>query len=188
MEFTKIAMVEAEARFQVSEHLYGAPGFPFMLLVEGDVHLEELSLHEFPDDDVYGYIVDGNLTVAGSITSEDEEVMALLVTGDVHAGDVFAGGADTAILGNLRCDRFVIGLYNSGYLHITGDLHAPYVITSDHDIVWGGAIEGATIDVGGNDGRYELRRAHLRAELLEGGVDVEQLVEWLRAGRSIVPD
>ena len=189
MQHIVIALDDAEKRFGVSAHLFGAAGFTHMLLVEGDTHSDALDLHEFPDDQAYGYIVDGNLTVDGSINSQDEEAMSLLVTGNLSVGDIFAGGADTAVLGNLHATRFVIGRYNHGYLHVSGDLHAALLLYSDHDITWA-TFHGVGVDLFNRkaDRIFDLSGDNLDPKVRDssGDFDLWDLALRLRNGEDIL--
>jgi len=187
-----LSMDAAEERFRVSEHLYGAPGFDKMLLVEGDLELESLDLHDFPDPQAYGYIIDGNLSVRGAVESWNEEVivMSLLLTGDAHVGDLFAGGADMVILGDLKSERFVIGQYNHGYLHVGSDIETPILINSDHDIMWGGELRATSVDAFHREpaDAYELGVEALRQEIFDddGDLQFDELVKRLRAGDAVL--
>lgn len=181
-------MSEADPRFKIRTYLNQAPYFPTMLVVEGDAHLSKLDLHEFPVEGAFGYVVDGNLHVDEAIESWDEEAMTLLVTGDVRAGGLIACGAEMVVLGSLYCESYLIGYYNHGQVRVEGDLHATYLLNSDHDIHWAGAFHGEGAYVFGNDRLPALNRSKddLLAELLneDGLLDVERAVSHIRGGKS----
>lgn len=190
MKHTVMSMAEATERFAVPDHLYGAGSWSKMLLVQGGAEIAELDLHDQPDDDAYGWIIDGDLRVEGGIECCDESVMSLLVTGDLHAGSIHNAGADIAVHGNVVCAQYLIGDYNHGYIHIGGDLTAPWLIISDHDVEWGGTFHGKGVDVFSTGEHASL--PHSSEDLLpslvdgEGNRDLDAIVVALKKGAPIL--
>src|SRR5690606_35782198 len=103
-------------------------------LFDGNVSFRNLDLHDLKEEDGLGIIIDGDLHVDGAVVSRDESAAFLLVTGNVTAESVTSGGPDIAVLGDLTAEKYVLGTYNHGYLHVGGKIVSPYVIKNDHDI------------------------------------------------------
>jgi hypothetical protein len=83
---------------------------------------------------IRGVIITGNLTVNGSIVNSDMNGGPfLLMTGNVAAHNLVAGGAHMVIKGNANVRDVAYGHYNDGSIQINGDLSAPIFINEDHD-------------------------------------------------------
>lgn len=162
-----------------------------MLLIEGDTELPALELNGRREG-ASGYIVDGDLVVEGTLESSDDDVMALLVTGSVHADVVFSSGADTAILGDLTASRGVVGHYNHGYLNVAGRLTTPWLVNHGHQISWG-ELDAVAVDLYSSELRPPYTRR--RADLVEGiwdpeyeELDFSLSLELIRSGRPFLDD
>jgi hypothetical protein len=82
---------------------------------------------------VRGLIVNGHLTVNGSIINSDgDNGPFLYVTGNVQANNLVSGGAFMQICGDAKLSGVAYGHYNDGYIGIAGDLSCPVYISEDH--------------------------------------------------------
>lgn len=189
MKYRILDMDEANERFDVKQHLYGAQSATKMLLVEGDTELDSLNLNGRVEG-AYGYIIDGDLIVRGRLNSSDDQVMALLVTGSVRAKLVYSSGADTAILGDLTAERAVVGNYHHGYLKVHGRLTAPWLLNANHQITWG-ELAATAVDL--YHGEVEAPYVHSHEDLVEDlydpdceEVDFDALLALVEAGEPFL--
>ncbi|WP_046728009.1 hypothetical protein [Streptomyces humi] len=94
-----------------------------------------------------GLVVDGDLTVGGSVVNVDDGCPALVVLGDLRAANVFLeGDAKLLVLGSVTVDAF-IGSMTDKLVMIHGDLRAKVTVLSGEfspDLV-GGTLHGAVV-------------------------------------------
>lgn len=100
--------------------------------------------YEGVDGAVTGYVIDGDLEVAGNIINGDEGSPALVVLGDLRAKNLWISG-DTKLIvkGDLEVETLVGG-FTDKLLIVEGNLRAKVLIFTDEfspDRV-GGALEG----------------------------------------------
>jgi hypothetical protein len=118
-------------------------------LLRGDIRVPgDLALDlDTADDDVPdGTIVDGDLDVTGSVINRDGELGAfLLVTGNLRAKNVIAGGAHIAVLGDLIVDDVIFGHSEHGKVYVGGTTHAKAIISEKHAFELRGRVEGITV-------------------------------------------
>jgi hypothetical protein len=164
--------------------------------IEGDVDLDEL----FHDDGVAGIVVDGDLTIAGSLLNWEIDTTASFVAirGSLFCANIVAGCADTVIRVDARVCNVIVSTYNHGRLEIGGDAYAKYVIVDEHHTYVGRDVQGygwqcaghGDVDLPDSDWIDEIR-SEFRAEFFKedgrskcpsGNVD---LVKALLAGRDI---
>lgn len=93
------------------------------IFYKGDLHLETLNC--FDEMEIGALIVDGNLTVDGSIYLVDDPLQLLFVTGDVVAKHVVTSGA-LVVNGNLTVKSCLLGDYNHGASKIFGNVSAHF--------------------------------------------------------------
>lgn len=189
MTYTTIDIDTAEEKFSIHDHMDGACTKSNMLLFEGDTHLKTLELANVIDDDVYGYIVHGDLIVDGDLEAEDEEGMSLFVTGSLHARSIFSAGLEIVVLKDAHFTNYAIGSYNHGCLRVKGDLHAPYIINDDHDFSWEGKAHGKTINLCSEEAcePYEYGTSHIAEDAQDDGeVDIERLMEFIAQGKPVL--
>ncbi|MGW1990970.1 hypothetical protein [Embleya sp. NPDC001921] len=94
-----------------------------------------------------GYVVDGDLTVGGNIVNVDDGCPALIVLGDLRAGNIYLeGDAKLLVQGTVHVDAFV-GNMTDKLVMIHGDLRATVTVLSAEfspDLV-GGELHGGVI-------------------------------------------
>ncbi|MEV7386261.1 hypothetical protein [Streptomyces sp. NPDC091215] len=94
-----------------------------------------------------GIVVDGDLTVEGSIVNVDDGCPAVVVLGDLRAANVYLeGDAKLLVLGSVTVDAF-IGNMTDKLVMIHGDLRARATVLSGEfspDLV-GGTLHGAVV-------------------------------------------
>ncbi|MFJ9634266.1 hypothetical protein ACIRU8_41915 [Streptomyces sp. NPDC101175] len=94
-----------------------------------------------------GLVVDGDLTVEGSIVNVDDGCPAVVVLGDLRAVNVFLeGDAKLLVLGSVTVDAF-IGSMTDKLVMIHGDLRTTVTVLSGEfspDLV-GGTLHGAVV-------------------------------------------
>jgi hypothetical protein len=92
---------------------------------------------------VRGLIVNGNLTVNGSIINSDgDNGPFLYVTGNVQANNLVSGGAFMKICGDAKLSGVAYGHYNDGDINVMGNLSCPVLINEDHSF----SIDGKLIE------------------------------------------
>lgn len=97
---------------------------------------------------VRGLIVNGHLTVNGSIINSDgDNGPFLYVTGNVQATNLVSGGAFMKICGDSKLSGVAYGHYNDGDINVMGNLSCPVLINEDHSF----SIDGKLIE---NDFNY----------------------------------
>ena len=189
----------ARADYELAEHIHGDLATDTITLhvgatrVAGDLALD----FDFDDDDnPDGTIVDGDLEVTGSIVNRDSDRGPfLLVSGDVRAKNLIAGGAEIVILGDLIVDDVIFGFYNHGTITVHGTTRAKAIITEYHAFDLRGRVEGITISGRGritHDDHFRSYAPALVADVLVDGnppggyPDWDRTMEAILAGRSVL--
>ena len=121
---------------------------------EGDLVVDCLNLDwtagDFGlDEEVFGYLVAGNLTVTGHITCEETDGgRSLAVLGDLHAGNIAVGGQLLYVRGSVVVNGIYCGSYNHGESIIDGDVSAQLLISDDYRFWIKGRLLAATATTG----------------------------------------
>ncbi|MDT0308656.1 hypothetical protein RM780_17055 [Streptomyces sp. DSM 44917] len=131
---------EAERRFALASR----SGFPYLgparqeiRLYEGGWHVRGDLLSNFaPENRPYHVIVDGDLTVEGTLDwATEDHPSVILVTGDLRARAVLLSGSPAApelvVQGTLRADHGVLGYLSGprgGRLRVAGRTETPVVL------------------------------------------------------------
>ncbi|WP_051386205.1 hypothetical protein [Actinokineospora inagensis] len=168
-------------------------------VVEGNFPLNGGDEHPWGDYDI-GYIVDGDLTVAGCVYDEDDGAAALVVLGDLRAkGISIASDPKIVVKGNTEVD-VLFAQYTDKYLDFGGDLRGAVQVWLDEcapDRVGGtlaGALELPSYLGVGDLGATSVARADVPVgELVvadalddEGKVDGEALHNLLIGGEPVL--
>ncbi len=128
--FRLISTETAITQYQIAEKIYESKEM-FHDIVESDNHFLVyegdvlLSGHFMLDTDkladtykgkwIAGYIITGNLTVAGNIINEEGDYgPALYVAGNVSCQSMLLGGAPVHITGNITAEEVIMLHYNHG--------------------------------------------------------------------------
>lgn len=145
-------------------------------------------------DDIYGIIVEGNLTVKGVIFQPDmDHGEHLLVTGNVHAQSINKGGAEFYIKGDLTAEQTIYGYYNHGELAVEGKTQAVAIFADDHSFKFMGPVSGTIIGEqeieGAEDAEYNEITV-LRPELIkeEEYANSDKISNYINKGKHILSD
>jgi hypothetical protein len=160
--------------------------------VAGDLALDFDGEEDCPD----GSIVDGDLAVTGSIVNRDSAGGPfLLVTGNVHAKNLIAGGAEIVILGDLIVDEVIFGYQSHGSVTVHGATRAKAIIAEYHAFDLRGRVEGITVSGRGaitSDDHFRSYAPALVADVLTAGnppggyPDWDLTTEAILAGRPVL--
>ncbi|SDH41245.1 leucine-rich repeat domain-containing protein [Chitinophaga filiformis] len=150
-DYTIISEKVAVKRYKLDEYidaLYDDGGK--YMLYQGDVAfngaLDTYKHCTAAKDDIYGIIVDGNLTVKGVIFQPDvDSGEHLLVTGNLHAQSINKGGGEFYIKGNLTAEQTIYGYYNHGRLTVEGNTQAVAILADDHSFKFMGDVSGTIV-------------------------------------------
>jgi hypothetical protein len=147
-------------------------------LISGDVDLDQL----FYRTNIAGLVVDGDLTISGSVLNWEIDTTASFVEvhGNLHCQNIIVGCADMVVRGDARVSNVVVSTYNHGRLEIAGDVFAKYFIVDDHWTLVGRAVHGygwknsssAEVELPASDWIGELR-PEFQAEFFENNGDVK---------------
>lgn len=107
-------------------------------IYEGDTVLNEsIDLYDlFYEENVAGIIVNGNLTVNGTIIDYELDTYScfLQIKGSLSCHTLASGCAEILIAGDANITEALVAFYNHGTLEIDGDLHARLLVVDDHGI------------------------------------------------------
>ncbi|MFT5353754.1 MAG: hypothetical protein ACI9KE_000954, partial [Polyangiales bacterium] len=110
------------------------------LVVKGDLNL----------DSEGSIAVLGDLEVKGTIGNYDgDSGPALIVTGNLKAKNVVAGGSEMKVQGDVTLGNGLYAFYNHGQVSIGGDLSAKGVLCSDHSVGVDGKVVAPVLAIGG---------------------------------------
>jgi Leucine-rich repeat (LRR) protein len=148
-----ISEEEAQQRFDLDKYEGFDEGFEKVILLDGDTYLNGDLNHDWTektlstlgaDADLNGtlILVNGNLTVAGTISPAGDSFPYLLVLGNVTCDVLKSYDEFIHITGDADIIYAFDGNYNHGSIEIGGITRVPYVLNSDHnsDITPEGAI------------------------------------------------
>lgn len=117
-------------------------------IYEGDTVLNEsLDLYDlYSEQNIIGIIVNGNLTVQGSIIDFELDTFScfLQVNGSLTCTKLAAGVAEILVSGDVHVAEVLVAFYNHGRVEIAGDVNGPLLIVDDHGIAIKGKINAAT--------------------------------------------
>ena len=188
----------AHAKYQVMSHL-GGDWYEKFDLVQGPAHVAgDFILDHTADGDegADGLIVEGDLVIDGALVNRDSDNgPCLVVTGNVRAKNVIAGGAEIVILGELIVENVIFGFYNHGSITVHGATKARAIITEYHAFDLRGPVDGVTVSGRGNITAADTYRSYapvLIPDILapgnpEGGYpDWDRTADAILAGKSIL--
>lgn len=168
-------------------------------VIQGDIIIDgtlnwafiEQTLSDNTSAQVNALYIDGNLTVNGDII--DDNYLRLAVKGDVKCDYLHSYNGHILIGGDLHAHYGVYGEYNDGSLEVAGKLHAPYVLSDDHQMPTFAEGEFIYIDYGrigkAMESWYWQYFADsdklLRPEVYaEGRFSAQRFFELVRAGKN----
>jgi len=115
---------------------------------DGDITLQDsIDLHNlFHDENVAGIIVNGNLTVKGSVIDFEPDTYScfLFVHGSLTCTALAAGCAEIIVQGNITATEVMIAFYNHGVIEVQGDVNSKLLIIDNHGASIKGNINAAT--------------------------------------------
>ncbi|MVT12101.1 leucine-rich repeat domain-containing protein [Chitinophaga tropicalis] len=145
-------------------------------------------------DDIYGIIVEGNLTVKGVLFQPDmDNGEHLLVTGNVYAQSINKGGGEFYIKGDLTAEQTIYGYYNHGELTVEGKTKAVAILADDQVFRFQGEVSGTIIGdqeiEGAEDAEYSEITV-LRPELIkeEEYANSDKISNYINKGKHILRD
>lgn len=197
-EHAVIDGVTANTDYELDEHIHGDLATNTIALYRGSTRVAgDLALDFDGDDDSPdGTIVDGDLEVAGSIVNRSgDSGPFLLVTGNLRAKNLIAGGAEIVVLGDLIVDDVIFGFYNHGSVTVHGTTRAKAIISEYHAFDLRGRVEGITVSGRGrvtHDDHFRSYAPALVADVLTDGnppggyPDSELTTEAILAGRRVL--
>ncbi|MCB1052920.1 MAG: hypothetical protein KDC71_20125, partial [Acidobacteria bacterium] len=93
-----------------------------------------------------GIIINGDLNINGDLINWSlNQGLTLVVLGALQVHGLYKGGAHLLVAKNLSVRDVLVAEYNDGRLLIGDDLHAPLVISLDHDMGVEGLIQGSVL-------------------------------------------
>ncbi|HEY5922823.1 MAG TPA: hypothetical protein VIV11_14190 [Kofleriaceae bacterium] len=198
-EQTEIDGGAADGLYELRQHIHGDLLNNIITLLRGRTRVPGDLALDFDSDDADGpdgTIVDGDLEVSGSIINRDgNSGPFLLVTGNVHAKNLIAGGAEIVILGDLIVDEVIFGYYNHGSITVHGTTRAKAIITEYHAFDLRGRVEGITVSGRGritDDDHFRSYAPALVPDVLTDGNPPGGYPDWnltteaILAGRPVL--
>lgn len=141
--FEMITLKDAIALYSIDEHMYESremfedqveTGTQFYLH-KGDLVLDDHFMMEY-DQEIHGYIIDGNLRVNGNIINEEGDYgPCLYVKGNVECRSLLIGGSPTHIESNVTAEEVIMLHYNHGWMKCPGVFTAPVMIVEDYHFI-----------------------------------------------------
>lgn len=137
-----ISNEEAVERFCLNEHEpFGDMGFETVILLEGDTFIDgnldtewyERLMEENerePDQDLI--LVNGNLTVTGTVTPGGDGLPFLFVNGNINCEFLLSYDECICVTGDADIKYAFYGEYNDGMIEICGKTRVPWLLNSDH--------------------------------------------------------
>lgn len=198
-DYTIISEKEAVKKYKLDEYidaLYDDGGK--YMLYKGDVvfngTLDTYKHCSAAKDDIYGIIIEGNLTVKGVIFQPDmDNGEHLLVTGNVYAQSINKGGGEFYIKGDLTAEQTIYGYYNHGALTVEGKTQAVAILADDQFFRFLGEVSGTIVGdqeiEGAEDAEYSEITV-LRPELIkeEEYANSDKISNYINKGKHILRD
>ena len=92
---------------------------------------------------VEGYVFEKGITVEGSIYNEaDDFGIAFISLGDVYAKNIYLGGGDFYVDGNIEVEEIAGGRYDHSNMRVERSLKCKVLLIDDYNISIGGKFEG----------------------------------------------
>ena len=150
-----------------------------------------------------GYIFEKGVTVEGNIYNEaDDFGIAFISLGDVYAKNIYLGGGDFYVDGNVEAEEIAGGRYDHSNMRVERSLRCKALLIDDYNISIGGKFEGmyprqqyGYLEVGGKE--YPMDDLDLndlvKEEVLisEDGESVlldHRVISLLEEGKSILKE
>ncbi|SEW34561.1 WGR domain-containing protein [Chitinophaga sp. YR573] len=146
---------EAKEKFDLSLYdSFDEMGFQKVIFLDGDVYIDGDLNHDWtvntlealgedPDTSDSLLLINGNLTVAGTIEPANDNYPFLLVQGNVKCDVLHSYDEFIHITGDADIKYALNGNYNHGRIEIEGKTKTPYILNSDHNSLL--RPEGATV-------------------------------------------
>jgi hypothetical protein len=193
VEQSEIDTAAANDRYDLGKHVKGDLLNNIITLFRGRSRVAGDLALDFDNDDADGpdgTIVDGDLEVTGSIINRNSDAGPfLLVTGNLHAKNLVAGGAEIVVLGDLIVDEVIFGYYNHGSITVHGATRAKAIITEYHAFDLRGRVEGITVSGRGritDDDHFRSYAPALVADVLTDGNPPGGYPDWDRTTDAIL--
>ncbi|MCF6406828.1 leucine-rich repeat domain-containing protein [Chitinophaga filiformis] len=197
-DYTIISEKEAVKRYKLNKYINGLydDGSKYMLYQGNVVFNGALDTYKHctaVKDDIYGIIVEGNLTVKGVIFQPDmDNGEHLLVTGNLHAQSINKGGGEFYIKGDLTAEQTIYGYYNHGQLTVEGKTQAVAIFADDHSFKFMGDVSGTIVgdqEIEGVEDDYNEITV-LRPELIKEKeyANSDKISDYINKGKHILRD
>ncbi|MGE0549040.1 MAG: hypothetical protein AB7O24_18735 [Kofleriaceae bacterium] len=163
-EFRIETFARADAAFRLRSRfadtaVASAANDAWVVVFDGDAHVDRLALDPFSLDGqlglpvshnaVLGVIVTGNLNVDGVVlNTKADGGPFLLVGGSLSASDLVIAGSEIAVDGDLIIARTVFGDAGGGRIQVTGRTRAEVIIAGDHTIQLDGPVSASVAQTG----------------------------------------
>jgi hypothetical protein len=200
-EQSEIDGATADGLYDLRKHIHSELISNAITLLRGSTRVTgdlELDWDREDEDCPDGTIVDGDLEVAGTIVNRNSDSGPfLLVTGNLRAKNLVAGGSEIVVLGDLIVDGVIFGFYNHGSITVYGATRAKAIITEYHAFDLRGRVEGITISGRGqitDDDHFHSYSPVLVADVLTEGNPSGGYPDWdlttdaILAGRPVLRD
>ena len=152
---------------------------------------------------VEGYVFEKGITVEGSIYNEaDDFGIAFISLGDVYATNIYLGGGDFYVDGNVEVEEIAGGRYDHSNMRVERSLKCKVLLIDDYNISIGGKFEGmypiqqyGYLEVMGRE--YPMDNLDLKDLLKEEVVIIEdgesvlldhRVISLLEEGKSILKE
>lgn len=131
-----VLIKEARGKYAFTENFYDDDDC--FLLYKGNLHIKQNLDEEWYEkqleditwkNDLFGILIDGNLTVEGDIALDR---CILSVVNDVTCDCLYSGDGHTLIQRDAYIKYGIYGAYNDGSLEVKGILTTPYLLAYDH--------------------------------------------------------
>ena len=152
---------------------------------------------------VEGYVFEKGITVEGSIYNEaDDFGIAFISLGDVYAKNIYLGGGDFYVDGNVEVEEIAGGRYDQSNMRVERSLKCKVLLIDDYNTSIGGKFEGmypiqqyGYLEVMGRE--YPMDNLDLKDLLKEEVVIIEdgesvlldhRVISLLEEGKSILKE
>ncbi|HEY5951070.1 MAG TPA: hypothetical protein VIV40_36515 [Kofleriaceae bacterium] len=183
----------ANGLYDLRRHIRGDLLNNLITLLRGRTRVVGDLALDFDRDDADGpdgTIVEGDLEVTGSIINRNgDNGPFLLVTGNVYAKNLVAGGSEIVILGDLIVDEVIFGYEHHGSITVYGATRAKAIITEHHAFDLRGRVEGITVSGHGritNDDHFRSYAPALVPDVLTDGNPPGGYPDWDLTMKAII--
>ncbi|WP_342375926.1 polymer-forming cytoskeletal protein [Myxococcus stipitatus] len=157
-KFAKSSTARAAKRF-IEERAAGDRADSDLLHAVGRLTLEEATLGRRPRIGLL--IVEGDLVVKGRYEDSLDPESVVIVTGSLRARDVITRGF-LEVHGDLVARQSILFLDNDACAEVFGDVHAPFVYTSQHAVKVHGGVKARLVT--GDDKHIRSAEKHVFIE------------------------